>query len=205
MDMGMKMKNHNIILSSIFFLSSLMASNSVCASIISGTISNWQESGPTQTIGDGTNHVSLEWSINTYDRGWFYGSDYSGDTDVAYATGITDISQISDASIFSFTSTYTGPHCDADCYASDIGDFLIWRNINTGYYGVLRIDDIVVTNMMTPIADLNGTWWFQTDGTANFSAVPLPAAVWLLGSGLFGLIGFSKRKKTTIVAQRGYS
>lgn len=28
------------------------------------------------------------------------------------------------------------------------------------------------------------------------SVVPIPAAVWLLGSGLLGLIGFSKRKKT---------
>jgi hypothetical protein len=30
------------------------------------------------------------------------------------------------------------------------------------------------------------------------SAVPLPAAVWLFGSGILGLIGFSKRKQTTI-------
>ncbi len=27
------------------------------------------------------------------------------------------------------------------------------------------------------------------------SVVPIPAAVWLFGSGLLGLIGFSKRKK----------
>ncbi len=29
----------------------------------------------------------------------------------------------------------------------------------------------------------------------NFSAVPVPGAVWLFGSGLLGLIGFSKRKR----------
>ncbi len=29
----------------------------------------------------------------------------------------------------------------------------------------------------------------------SFSAVPVPAAVWLFGSGLIGLIGFAKRKK----------
>ncbi len=29
----------------------------------------------------------------------------------------------------------------------------------------------------------------------NISAVPIPAAAWLFGSGLLGLIGFSKRKK----------
>ncbi len=35
---------------------------------------------------------------------------------------------------------------------------------------------------------------FETDNHA-FSAVPIPAAVWLFGCGLIGLIGFSKRKK----------
>ena len=31
--------------------------------------------------------------------------------------------------------------------------------------------------------------------TVNVSAVPVPAAIWLFGSGLIGLIGFAKRKK----------
>ena len=32
------------------------------------------------------------------------------------------------------------------------------------------------------------------DGTVNVSAVPIPAAVWLFGSGLLGLIGIARRK-----------
>ena len=32
-------------------------------------------------------------------------------------------------------------------------------------------------------------------GTVNISAVPVPAAVWLFGSGLLGLVGISRRKK----------
>ncbi len=32
---------------------------------------------------------------------------------------------------------------------------------------------------------------------ANVSPVPVPAAIWLFGSGLIGLIGFSKRRKTS--------
>lgn len=32
------------------------------------------------------------------------------------------------------------------------------------------------------------------------SAVPVPAAIWLMGSGLLGLIGFSRQKKTQSVA-----
>lgn len=31
-------------------------------------------------------------------------------------------------------------------------------------------------------------------GTVNVSSVPVPAAVWLMGSGLIGLAGFSRRK-----------
>ena len=32
----------------------------------------------------------------------------------------------------------------------------------------------------------------------SVSAVPVPAAVWLFGSGLIGLIGFAKRKKGSV-------
>jgi len=31
----------------------------------------------------------------------------------------------------------------------------------------------------------------------DISAVPIPAAVWLLGSGLVALLGFSKRRKAS--------
>ena len=31
--------------------------------------------------------------------------------------------------------------------------------------------------------------------TVNIGAVPVPAAVWLFGSGLLGLVGMAKRKK----------
>ncbi len=50
---------------------------------------------------------------------------------------------------------------------------------------------------------LNGDnkYWLEGQATGSIytdtavSAVPVPAAVWLFGSGLLGLIGFSKRKK----------
>jgi hypothetical protein len=161
--------------------------DSVQATVISGTITNWEGDGPAETIGDGVHRVTLYWSINTYDKGWFYrGYDLydSALSKVAFATGVTDISQISDASIFSFFDTQgIGPYCDADSDPDGTGDFIVWKNMTTGHYGVLRIDDIAVIDIHVPLATLDGTWWFQTDGTGDFSSVPEPSSFLLFFCG----------------------
>ena len=146
----------------------LLLSQGAMAEVITGEITDWLHSDVYQVIGDDTNHVTMWWSINTYNRGWFYGRDWTGDSDVAYATDIVSIGQISDASQYDFDSHSIGPFCDAECDPDGVGDFIIWRNVDTGYYGVLRIDDIIDGNNWDA-ASLNGTWWFQTDGTGNFS------------------------------------
>lgn len=172
---------------SFFCLLAILACHTTPAAVITGAITNWQEAGPNQIIGDGVNSVTLWWSINTFDRGWFYGSNSTGDSDVALASGVDDISDIVDASVYSFESGFLGPLCDAACASNGVGDFVVWRNINTGHYGVLRIDDIVVVDIDLPIAYMNATWWFQTDGTGNFAPVPLPAGIPLLLSSVFTL------------------
>lgn len=54
-------------------------------------------------------------------------------------------------------------------------------------------------------ANGNGTWSLSASGDLTYtiagaaSAVPLPAAIWLLGSGLLGLAGVSRRKKAALV------
>jgi len=39
------------------------------------------------------------------------------------------------------------------------------------------------------------TGYWELNGTANVSAIPVPAAVWLFGSGLIGLAGIARRRK----------
>ena len=41
------------------------------------------------------------------------------------------------------------------------------------------------------------TSFFTTSGLAIISPVPIPAAIWLFGTALIGLFGFSKRRITT--------
>ncbi len=163
-----------------------VAFGAACASgaVVTGSITNWEESGQVLTIGDGVHHVRVWWSVNTYDRGWFYGSTFTQDSDVALAEGVTNITQIENAATYIYSATHIGPCMDADL--NPPGDFIVWKNNATGHFGVLRIDNIHGSGTDSL---LDATWWFQTDGTGSF--VPAPAS-WV-ALPLFAICGVRRR------------
>lgn len=172
-----------LLTASFLYLTSFLAN----ATVITSTVSGWQEGAGWSTFGDGTNSVSASWSTNTATLGWFYGSAYYTGTDVAVASGITDINQISDASIYTFTNMYVGP--------VGAGTYLVWRNTSTNYYGVSRLDNLYQIGSDFHDRYLDLTWWFQTDGTSNFSTsnVPEPTTSVLMALG-FIVGGLAKRR-----------
>ena len=77
------------------------------------------------------------------------------------------------------------------------GQVGLTQTVNYAAASSLSFDDIIVDEVQISSAD-----FFQTnidsfivDTVVAPSAVPVPAAVWLFGSGLLGLIGMARRQK----------
>ena len=68
-------------------------------------------------------------------------------------------------------------------------------NTLTGYegHGAIQFDGWITSISWSN--DANELWHGFTFGTTEIQPVPIPAAVWLFGSGLLGLIGVARRKQ----------
>lgn len=67
-----------------------------------------------------------------------------------------------------------------------------WQNSFAGYGFLLRADGTRILYEINPTGHSN---YVATDAAAYASIVPVPAAAWLFGSGLFALFGFANSKK----------
>lgn len=66
--------------------------------------------------------------------------------------------------------------------------------ISSGFVSGVNQLEFSITN--NPGSGANPTGLLVTNLMGEVSAIPIPAAVWLFGSGLIGLIGIARRKKT---------
>ncbi len=70
-----------------------------------------------------------------------------------------------------------------------IGTYFVWnRNPQPNEVGAGGLDPLNDTSIRFPDGDTYAVW-------SQSTVVPVPAAIWLFGSGLLGLVGFSNRKK----------
>jgi len=116
-------------------------------------------------------------------------------TDGTGALGFTDNGD-SIGTFFSFNRQVTAFGLDittnpgsAMTIGGSVTDSIILGNDTASFWGVIDMDGIASIT-------------FSASGSPNvgfdavsYSAVPVPAAVWLFGSGLLGLVGMARRKK----------
>ena len=129
------------------------------------------------------------------------GTDYCGQLSEGWAGGMT-----TDTSTYKFSGIIDGVANSAECSAAG-GQ---WQSHSySGYSYILRADGIRVIEGMdySEYNDLSNVphvvdgvaYNLDENGNmvaiADLSAVPVPAAVWLFGSGLLGLVGFTRRRK----------
>ena len=140
-------------------------------------------------------------NVSFMGAGVLSGTDYCGQLTAGWAGGLT-----SDTSTYKFSGIIDGV-ADAGACAAAGGE---WQShAYTGYSYILRADGIRVIEAMdySEYDDLSNVptvidgvaYNLDENGNmvaiADLSAVPVPAAVWLFGSGLLGLVGVARRRK----------
>lgn len=132
-------------------------------SIAVGRVIAWPESG---FVFEFDNFASVRseilswWSINDQQSslGWFYAYTFPS-VEITHVPDIKHVSEIGDASALDYSTDWSvGP--------VGVGDFVVLRNLSTGFYAALRIDDIPSSGR----AVANVTWYLQEDGSADFSS-----------------------------------
>ena len=161
----------------------LTAVPSLRAAVLTGPVNALPESSSPFYWGDGTHNLYQTWSMHSATSGWFY----------AYIPGISNAdvyvhSRLANPTTISNATEF--PYSTSGSVLAYEGDTVFFRGKN-GYYGAWRLDDVYQAYNGTYVQTyLNGRWYFQSDGTANFT--PEPGSLCLLSLG--GLLLARRRR-----------
>ena len=145
------------------------------------------EAGSTDHFGLWVNNIFIdvldpgEWTSPS--RGWI--NDPANNT--TWADGIIDIAEVFTASGIALDSTFTFMRGD---FILDTTNTLRFNGFEDEFFLGFNNTGLTAENF-----DVDANEPLLLINPSNIAPVPVPAAVWLFGSGLIGLAGFMRRKK----------
>jgi hypothetical protein len=121
--------------------------------------------------------------------GWIQNGGTDGD-----AIALTFASTLVDAVTYESIGSYLGHYAEGNSFTSDDSNSIIMSiaRLPDGFDSDFNAADFGSACITPGSANIGGTG----DCSVSVSPVPVPAAVWLFGSGLVGLIGISRRKNS---------
>ncbi len=158
---------------------------------VNAAILNW-ESTPTGVSAVADNAAVISGSSQHFDKGTAFSETWTfkSDTDIK-AVSLTQ--EFFHSEFNPFSVTISGFGIAAPISAVGGVDSVKFTYLYKGVFDVIA--DEVYTIVVAGTAISDGVHY-----STRVSAVPVPAAVWLFGSALMGLVGVSRRKSTAVAA-----
>ncbi len=143
--------------------------------------SNFEDTGVfgTSKTGSSMNNNAIDLAVANHEQ--FYTSQLNGVGDGPYYLGVQGSFGFAGDPNWSFN--WGGTPINNTAGVGEVMDFWYWNR------------DFTTTGLIEQVPTETAFDWTFDGTTISTTVVPVPAAVWLMGSGLIGLVGVARRKK----------